>query len=852
MHRLSHAIRARQAAAGDFALQSTVSQYAPDLPLVPEHMVLRLEPDIDSASATVTITHTVRSAVDGARSLILDAVEFDNLAVDAADQSALGWHYDNDKITITWDDAVPAGETRAVRVSYTVDKPITGLLFGGPSPAEPQRGRFLATDHETERARYWLACVDHPSARTTLDIHLVVEDGLEAVATGALISDEADESGKRVVHWRSEARCPSYLLCIIVGEYVRYDDEPVDGKPLAYLGLPPVTPDDLYRAFKPTGDMIRYLNEKLGTPLPWAKYFQFAAPGIGGAMENISLVSWDETWIMDPLAHKERGDVLDLVNLHEMAHTWFGDLVVVRDFSHAWLKESWATYMESVWLGDTQSADEMQYQLLLERQAYRDEADNRYLRPIVTRRYDSSWRMFDRHLYPGGAIRLHLLCEMLGAEPFWAGVRSYIRQYAHKTAETEDFRRALEDASGRYLARFFDEWIYSPGYPKLKASQSHKDGVLTVSISQTQEDSKKGVGRFTFPLDVAVEVSEGEWARHTVEISETHHALRLSLDSKPLQIVIDPECKVPHALEFDPGAEMLKRTLTDAPWVVARISAAEVLGKSGRRSAIAAIEAAYRAESFWGVRVELARVLGAAKTNEAASAICALLPFEQDARVIGALTGAAGQYRDAGVAAALVAWLDGDGEKPYRAQASALTALGKQRGAEHLPRLQVALADRGWGAMVARGAAQGLAQTREPAALAPLLEALADPAAPLWLRRVIAANLPVLARELERGSQRQVREALEDQLRDPSYGMRISSVYALSSLRSPASAAAVEAARGALAAQDHPAITRALTSIRGGGDGSTVGKLRKQVESLTDDVRKLMARLAALEGKEDV
>ena len=94
--------------------------------------------------------------------------------------------------------------------------------------------------------------------------------------------------------------------------------------------------------------MLDWMTGFLDSTYPYPKYFQVAVPGIGGAMENISLVSWDDSWLVDERAHAEFGWLVDVINLHEMAHTWFGDVVVCRDFAHSWLKESWATYMESI------------------------------------------------------------------------------------------------------------------------------------------------------------------------------------------------------------------------------------------------------------------------------------------------------------------------------------------------------------------------------------------------------------------------------------------------------------------------------------------------------------------------
>jgi aminopeptidase N len=57
--------------------------------------------------------------------------------------------------------------------------------------------------------------------------------------------------------------------------------------------------------------------------------------------------------------------------------------------------------MQAVWLGETRNDNEMRYELFLHATNYMNECEEKYLRPIVNRVYDSSWDMFDRHTYPG-------------------------------------------------------------------------------------------------------------------------------------------------------------------------------------------------------------------------------------------------------------------------------------------------------------------------------------------------------------------------------------------------------------------------------------------------------------------
>jgi aminopeptidase N len=71
-------------------------------------------------------------------------------------------------------------------------------------------------------------------------------------------------------------------------------------------------------------------------------------------MENISLVSWGDMYVMDDILHSERGWAVGIIfqfnhkectNIHEMAHSYFGDLIVMRHFDHVWLKESWVSFL---------------------------------------------------------------------------------------------------------------------------------------------------------------------------------------------------------------------------------------------------------------------------------------------------------------------------------------------------------------------------------------------------------------------------------------------------------------------------------------------------------------------------
>jgi aminopeptidase N len=839
------------AAATEFHLPDPERHYAPDLGLEPIHLDVALGFDLAGRQVAGEVTTTFEARRGGERSVLLDAIDFHEVDVVDADGHELDWNYDGQRLEITWAEAIPADEQRRAKVRYRVIDPLTGMMFSWPEEAYPDKAKWVCTDHETERARYWLPCVDHPTVRTPVDCHLRAGAEYTILAPGVLVDEEQHDDGTKTAHYRLEEVCPSYLLCLAVGEFVKAEGGECAGVDIAAFAPPPYTEEQLQRSFGPTRSMMEWMTAKLAAPFPFPRYYQLAVPDIGGAMENITLTTWDSKFVADETLHGEFGWLIDLINLHEMAHSYFGDSIVVRDYAHVWLKESWATYMESCWLEDVEGDDAMQWQMSEESRTYREEADKRYVRPIVTRDFDSSWDMYDHHLYPGGAFRLHMLRAELGDEDFWAAVQDYVRIFTGRVVESSDFRRTLETRSGRSLARFFDQWIHSPGYPKLKASfkytASRSEGLLT--IEQTQVDKKKGVGLFDFPIEVDVERSEGEWITAKLEVSDAKAALVVPLDCRPLQVVLDPRGRLLHALEWDPGSDMLDRSLSGAPTVSGRIQAARALGSKGAPSSIRALRKAYPEESSWGVRIEIARALATSGTKGGAIALSQLLALEEDPRVPRFVAESCGRLRDPLIAAALEAWLADPEPRPYIARGAALTALGKQRGDQHLDTLRAALLDRSLWGWVRRGAVTGLGATRTEEARRILMGKVGYGAEVRQVRQVALPALAAAARWQEEGRRKETLERLIDLTRDPDYGVRQAAVAALKALGDRAAIPAMKTATRSLAGQDRPRVHRMIRGMQRQARGGEVAALRKQVEELTEKLRKLQHKVGVIEER---
>lgn len=842
-------LHACAAAHGDAfnAIPGASKHYPPDVELEPVHLDIALAVDLAAESAAGTVTHTVEARRDGPRALALDAVALDIGSVTDADGRALTWTYDGQTLGILWAEPFAAGERRRVAIGYAVRRPTAGLYFNRPTDDYPEEPWFAVTDHETERARHWLPTVDRPAVRPRLDFHITSEQRFTILANGALVHEVAHADGTKTAHWRLDFPCPSYLTCFVIGDLVRAEDGDFEGRPVAAFAPPPFSVADLQRSFGRTKPMLGWLQAKFGLAFPFPKYYQFALPRIGGAMENISLVSWDDAYVLDETLASEATRGVDATNIHEMAHSYFGDAVVCRDYAHAWLKESWAVYVEQLWLEDTQGPDEALYDYWLNLTGYLDEADNRYQRPIVTREFLSSWQMYDRHLYPGGACRLHMLRRVLGDAPFFAGTADYLRRYSGKVVETDDFRRVLEDHSGRALGAFFDQWFHSAGYPDVRVTFSydaeHGEGTFRLEQAQVGE---KGEGPL-FELDTAVGwVLDGKLHSWPLRLTQAVQSVTVKLPGDPEQVRFDPHTQVLAKLTFHPGDTRLRRQLTHAGDVIGRILAGQALAKSGMRANIAAVRDAYRQEAFWGVRVELAGALGDAGSQAAVEALAELLAWEQDPRVLEPLLRAIGKYRDPLVAPAVSARLDGG--LPYRAAAAACEALGAQREQapfEYLAQLAAIPSPYG---LVQSGALRALAATRRADAL-PLLEARVGYGATSNRARPAAvAALATLAATLDKERREPVVARLSDLLRDPIPRVRHAALAGLKTLRATEAIPAIAAYGAPLAVQEKLRADEAIAALRQGG-GDAVPALTKQVDELRDKLRKLEDRVAQLDGQ---
>ncbi|AWR96339.1 peptidase M1 [Acidianus sulfidivorans JP7] len=498
----------------------------------------------------------------------LDAVHFNLLNVKVDGKNA-NYYYDGKKLTIK--DKVE----NKIEIEYEV-KPTQGIRF-------INLGDYyeISTVGEVDQSGNWIPSINYPGVKYTTEFIIKVKKPYVAISNGEL-KERTDEGEYSIYHWVMNIPHSSYLNSIAIGIFSEFKDS-INGIPLEYY-LPKGYEDYAWN-LSVTKEAMKFFTSYIGD-YPYSRYAQVVLFSMNGGMEYIS--STHLTWrvLHDKIADKNYS--ADSLIAHELAHQWFGDLITTKDWSNIWLNEGFASYFEAMFIEYYKGKEEFIYNLYSKLKVYLEETE-KYTRPIVTRYYKWGDELFDRHTYNKGALVLNMLRNYLGDEVFKEGIREYIKRYKFKNTDTEDFKKVMEEVSGKDLTWIFDQFIYSAGHPIVNVNQDGNK--INVSIQD-----------FQIPLEIKHE------GKVTI-ITDSNATFEGSY------VCVDPKFKVLAEINDNQSEENLILESKDSEDVICRIRAVKSLSRFSDIKAIQALKD--RLNDFWGVAYESALSLGKIQNDDA-------------------------------------------------------------------------------------------------------------------------------------------------------------------------------------------------------------------------------------------
>jgi len=860
--------------ARSFELPGDSVQYAPDRPADVQHVKLDIVLDFEQETISGTIYTTFSTLYDSLTTISFDAYELHIEKVVLADGKELAFHTTDKKLIVSLDRPYQYGEQFTTAVTYHA-KPRIGLHFVKPAPEDPTRPVHAFTFGQPRYHSHWFPCHDAPNDRATTEILATVPSQFLTIANGNLL-EVIDHGTTKTHHWLHNLPHAAYLISLVVGDFAVVEDN-YKGKPVNYY-VRKDRKDDAPFYMGKTPQMIQFFSEFIGVDYPYDKYAQTVVELYTGAMEHTTATTHSFSLLLDKRASLDVNYVP--VVAHELAHQWFGDLITCRDWSNGWLNEGFATYFEELWGEHDRGPDYFKQSMLDLRNGYQAE-DHQYRRPVVYHVYhDQGFELFDGHLYNKGGWVLHMLRHQLGEAAFRRGIKTYVERNRLREVITADLERTLEEVTGRSLAGFFQQWIYSGGYPEFEVSYSwdNEHKLAKIKIKQTQKVDEL-TPCFVTPVDLAFTLPTSDEAAKDAQTTDTRTVpLRVivgedgqaeqtffqPLEREPLMLRFDPDGWLLKTLKFELSAQMLRYQLAHDPDILGRIEAAQGLARKDEAENFTALVTALNSDPFWGVRAAAAEAIGTMGSEAAQTvlldALKALDPSElSQARI--AIIQALGKFQapqqaeQAQRSAQALAALLEQGDISYRVESAAAELLGRTHTPGVIEILEKQITRPSWMFLLQRGILAGLAQTGEDRALEIIEGYAINPSNHPMLRRHALNGLVVAGRQhylySEAARQQAVTTLLHSVEQDNWPMARASAARALLTFGERRAIPTLER----VASQElDDAVVRvmrlAIHSLRHNDkDEDQLKQLRKDLDEVREENRKLKEQVASIDAR---
>lgn len=392
--------------------------------------------------------------------------------------------------------------------------------------------------------RVWFPCVDNFTDRATFDFFITTADNHKAFCNGLLLGSVPN--GNTITwHWQLGQSIPTYLASVAVSNYTSVDDNypSIKGDTVpVMLAAQPADTANMKASFVHLPDAFDHFEECFGA-YRFDRVGFVLVPFNSGAMEHATNVAYMRASATGGLEYES-------LMAHEFSHHWFGDLVTCRTAEDMWLNEGWARYAESIFFEKVYGKDRYK----------KDVRENHKSVLHLTHIKDDGYRAvsgvpheytYGSTVYDKGAEVAHSLRGYMGDSLFFSCVTSYLEAFMFSDASSIDLRDHLSQCSGIDLVPFFQNWVFSPGFPHFSVDSvftAQSGGAYDVTVFIRQRLKAAPEYYSNVPLQVTFLSENYDSITQTVTLDGSCGIHHTELPFEPVFVAIDMDEKLSDAI----------------------------------------------------------------------------------------------------------------------------------------------------------------------------------------------------------------------------------------------------------------------------------------------------------------